>query len=447
MKNAKRKKSREQLIDELTKSHALFNQAESMGKLGHWEWDVLKNRLVACSEQYAIIFETTQEEALKPNIKNGKYLNIDPDESFNNDVKEFIHEKDRKRYVEVTQAAYQNKESWNIEFQFVTNKSRIVNLLELGQPVLDEDDNLIKTFGIIQDITEFRQNEKRLVIQANILNNISEGASLSRASDGIILYTNPAFEFMFGYDKNEMIGEYFFILFAATELTQQEIAQQCRADLLKFKSIKGEFKKIKKDGTLILTSSSITTINLPEHGDVWVAVSRDITEQRENKKQLQRSQKLGALGKLTGGIAHDFNNLLGVILGYSELLQDKIEKDFLIAEYGKQIYMATQRGAKLTKRLLSFTSMSNVETKKLNINTLILQQEDMLQKALTVRILLILKLADNIWPLMLDESQLQDVILNLCINAMHAMEKDKTAGKVTICTTNQSKDLMRKDLV
>ncbi|MCP4270927.1 MAG: PAS domain S-box protein, partial [Gammaproteobacteria bacterium] len=431
-------KSRKHLIAELTRSNTLFNQAENMGKLGYWEWDVLKDRLVDCSEQYAEIFETTKKKALKLNYEDDIFQNIDSIESFTNKVNTFIHEKDRERYIHVTETAYQNKEPWSIEFRFVTANGCIVHLLEVGEPVLDENGTLIRTFGIIQDITDYKQNEEKLAIQDNILNNISDGASLIRISDGTILYTNPAFELMFGYEQNEMLGKPFSIIFApTTEFSQQEVAQYSQAELLKAKSMKGEFRKIKKNGTIILTSSSITTFNHPEHGDVWVAISVDITEQRENEKLLQRTQKLDALGKLTGGIAHDFNNLLGVIMGYSELLHFKLVKKPNSTNYNKQILRAAQRGAKLTKRLLSFTSKQLFEAKKTNINTLIFQLEDMLQKTLTIRISLVLELSDKIWPLMLDESQLEDAILNMCINAMHAIDIENAESKVTICTMNQ----------
>ncbi len=349
-----------------------------------------------------------------------------------------IHEKDRERYIHVTETAYENKESWSIEFRFVTNNGAIVHLLEVGEPVLDEKGTLIRTFGIIQDITDFKHNEEKLAVQDIILNNISEGASLIRVSDGTILYTNSAFELMFGYEKNEMLGKPFSILFAPTnELSQQEVAENSRTELLKNKTVKAEFRKIKKDGTIILTSSSVSTMNHPEYGDVWVAISDDITEQREKEKLLQRTEKLDALGKLTGGIVHDFNNLLGVIMGFSELLHLKLVKNSRAAKYNEQIIRAAQRGAKLTKKLLSFTSNVLIETKITNINTLLLQLENMLQKTLTMRISLDLELADRIWPLMLDENQLEDAILNICINAMHAIDDNTAESKFTIRTINQ----------
>jgi len=432
-------KSRKQLISELTRTNTLFNKAERMGRLGYWEWDVLEDRLVTCSEQYAEIFETTQAEAIKHDYVDEVNRNPDSVELFNHDISKYIYDKDRERYIQETETAYRNKESWEIEFRFVTNSGRIVHLLEIGEPVLDKNGTLIRTFGIIQDITEFRQNEEKLAVQGVLLNNIKDGASLIRVSDGIILYTNPAFESMFGYEKNEMLGKPFAIIFAPTaELSQEQVAQHSRAELIKAKSMKGEFRKIKKDGTPILTSSSISTFNHPEHGDVFIAISRDITEQREKEKLLQRTQKLDALGKLTGGIAHDFNNLLGVILGYSELLQHQLIGNYLSEDYNKQIHKAAQRGAKLTKRLLTYTSKQQFEEKQININEVVCQQEDMLQKTLTVRVSLVLELTDGVWSLMLDDAQLEDAILNMCINAMHAIDDGNAESKITIATINKS---------
>ncbi len=158
---------RKKLEKELRKSHALFSQAEQMGKMGHWEWDVISDTLVACSEQYAAIFDTTIEQALNPNSDLTVDRILDSKESFDKEVVEFIHEDDRDRYKQVTEAAYDQKIAWAIEFRIVTRKGRILHVLELGEPVLDEKGKLIRTFGTLQNITERKETEERLNYQAN----------------------------------------------------------------------------------------------------------------------------------------------------------------------------------------------------------------------------------------------------------------------------------------
>ncbi|MCU7833788.1 MAG: response regulator [gamma proteobacterium symbiont of Taylorina sp.] len=164
-----------------------------------------------------------------------------------------------------------------------------------------------------------------------------------------------------------------------------------------------------------------------------------LTEQHNKLKvhedQLHRSQKMDALGTLTGGIAHDFNNILGVVSGYAELLESRLKEQPKLARYAHEIVTSGERGAKLTRKLLSFSR--NVESKesKLNLNTVLYEEKNMLEKTLTVRIKLVLKLAEDLWFVRLDKSDIEDAILNMSINAMHAIAAN---GQLTLQTHNES---------
>lgn len=164
-----------------------------------------------------------------------------------------------------------------------------------------------------------------------------------------------------------------------------------------------------------------------------VIVFNDITEQKTKEEQLQQSQKMDALGNLTGGIAHDYNNMLGIILGYADLLNDSTKDDSRSHKYVKEIIKAGDRSRKLTSKLLTFSRKGTHESSITNINELIKSEKDMLEKLLTVRINLTLDLEKDLWPVYLDSNQLQDSILNICINAMHAMPN---GGKLNIKTLN-----------
>jgi len=159
-------------------------------------------------------------------------------------------------------------------------------------------------------------------------------------------------------------------------------------------------------------------------------------EQKLLEAQLHQSQKMEALGKLTGGIAHDFNNMLGVILGYAELLKTTSLNHELFASYVDHISHAGERGAKLTKKLMSFTRKNHLESVRIDINKLLTNQQDMLEKTLTVRIKLTLALSENIWPIWLDSSDLEDALLNMSINAMHALDGNQLSPELIIKTNN-----------
>lgn len=169
----------------------------------------------------------------------------------------------------------------------------------------------------------------------------------------------------------------------------------------------------------------------------FIMLSREITERVNTEQALMRTQKMDALGKLTGGIAHDYNNMLGVVIGYTELLKDELRNQPKLLNYIQQIQHAGERSAKLTQRLLAFSRQKISDAEHLNINMLLQGEQHMLEKILTARIRLTLNLAENLWPVWIDASDMEDAILNMSINAMHAIEDH---GKLTIQTLNQTVD-------
>jgi len=163
--------------------------------------------------------------------------------------------------------------------------------------------------------------------------------------------------------------------------------------------------------------------------------SRDVTERKHAEEQLRQSQKMDALGKLTGGVAHDFNNMLGIILGYAELLQNRVAGDEKSTNYIEQIHSAGNRAKTLTSKLLSFSRTQPTSAKKSQINTLLLNDKDMLEKTLTSKIKLCISTQKDLWQTFIEEEMFSDSILNLCINAMHAMPD---GGNLNITTANLS---------
>jgi len=168
----------------------------------------------------------------------------------------------------------------------------------------------------------------------------------------------------------------------------------------------------------------------------------DLTEQKvaeEEKEQLliqlRNAQKMDALGQLTSGIAHDYNNMLGIINGYAELLNDSFSGTPDQAGYIREIQSAAKRGTKLTSKLLSFTHQKSMTDKEININDSLTGLQNVLERTLTSRITLVLDLAENLEPVCLDSGDLDDAILNMSINAMHAIDQN---GSLTIKTYNEN---------
>ena len=164
---------------------------------------------------------------------------------------------------------------------------------------------------------------------------------------------------------------------------------------------------------------------------------RDITEYKKKEEQLRQSQKMDVLGKFTGGIAHDYNNILAIIKGFTELINNSIDNDTKLTKYTHQIQRATERGAVLTRKLLTFTQQKIADIQVINLNDQLNELQPILEKTLTPNIILIYELADNLWSLELNSGDLEDVIINMSINAMHSME---SGGQLSIRTLNKTFD-------
>lgn len=158
---------------------------------------------------------------------------------------------------------------------------------------------------------------------------------------------------------------------------------------------------------------------------ISIADLLSIVYESSNRKTLEaalhRAKKMDALGKLTGGIAHDYNNMLGVVIGYADLLEMALSDNDKLKSYVGAIKHAGERGSKLTGKLLAFARKEVSEVEVVDLNDLMLEQKHILEKTLTSRITLDFDLDKNIWPIRINDSDLEDAILNMSINAMHAI--------------------------
>ena len=251
---------------------------------------------------------------------------------------------------------------------------------------------------------------------------------------------NPAATKIFGYSLDEAIGK------TANDLMVPEAAKETvNLFWVELVNQRGEthriFENISKSGQIIICEWFNTSLKDESGHLIGVAsIVRDITEQRQQEEQLRRSQKLDALGQLTGGIAHDFNNMLNIMLGYTELVKAQVNENPKLDGYFDQIEQAGARCSDLTRKLLGFSRSKPEAPSKLNINDEIIQSKNILEKSLTARITIKLKLQDNVWPVFINASEFQDTLINLSINAMHAMHGMQNSGTLTISTANTTLD-------
>jgi PAS domain S-box-containing protein len=166
-------------------------------------------------------------------------------------------------------------------------------------------------------------------------------------------------------------------------------------------------------------------------------IGRDMSERIALESQLRQSQKMEAVGQLTGGVAHDFNNLLTVIIGMTELLSDAIGDNPLLGPTVRAIDEAASRGAQLTQRMLAFARKQPLQARNIDLNEIVTRAGGMLQRTIGEDIHVKLSLEANLWPALADPSQIEDVILNLAVNARDAMPN---GGDLLIETVNTHLD-------
>jgi len=251
--------------------------------------------------------------------------------------------------------------------------------------------------------------------------------------NGKYRFVNQQFENVFSISRNSIIGKGDSEAFAE-ELTSKLVDRD--KNVIETGAIEeiNQVFFIGNDPHSFLTRK-FPLLNEAEEVYAVCGMANDVTDQLIQEEQLRRSQKMDALGKLTGGIAHDYNNLLGIIQGYAEQLRDHLVHDVKLSKYAHDIQHAAERGAKLTKKLLAFSQHKSGDRSIFDINKLILDQRLMLEKILTARIKLLLDTQNNLWPVNLDIGDLEDAIVNMTINAMHAMDH---GGQLTFRTSNET---------
>ena len=174
-----------------------------------------------------------------------------------------------------------------------------------------------------------------------------------------------------------------------------------------------------------------------EPDDQYFFIGRDMTERMVLEGQLRQAQKMEAIGQLTGGVAHDFNNLLTVIIGMSELLADSVGQDPELGPIVQAIDEAASRGAQLTQRMLAFARKQPLQARNTDLNDVVARTAAILQRTLGEDISVKLSPGEGLWPALVDPSQIEDVILNLAVNARDAMPN---GGQLVIETANTHLD-------
>ncbi len=297
----------------------------------------------------------------------------------------------------------------------------------------DEISELVDAFNEMLFQIHLRENERDKASESLkdneellklILNNMVVGV-MSIDEEGVVKSFNHAAEKIFKYKESEIIEQSALQLLPKEQRLRlvNEVEFYRNTGSLDILGAGVEIKGLTKDNDIIPLYVSVAEVTNPKSRIKNFIISfEDITNKQIQEEQVRRTQRMDALGNLTGGIAHDYNNMLGVILGYTELLAMNPDVSDKLSSYIKEISYAAEKARKLTSKLLAFTKRSSTESEVVNVNELLKNSENMIRRTLTVKISLAYELQDDLWNVWLDEGDLEDAIINLSINAMHAME-------------------------
>ena len=254
-------------------------------------------------------------------------------------------------------------------------------------------------------------------------------------TEGNIQYVNPAFESIAGFSRSEIIDRHISILDSGKH--NQTFFRDMWQILKQGGIWKGRFINKKKDESLYEVEATISPVkNMAGEITTFVSVQRDVTHEVQLQRQLRQAQKMEAIGTLAGGIAHDFNNLLMGIQGNISLSISDIDSASPILENLKKVEQYVLDGVELTKQLLGFARGGKYEVRLTDVNHLLNEQSLLFSRA-NKHISFEMTYAPNLWSVEADQGQLEQVILNLFMNALQAMPQE---GTLAVQTTNWTID-------
>lgn len=392
----------------LERANALQRIAGRIGRVGGWSLDIARCQVFWSPEIFDIL-EWDGDEA--PPLS---------------DTLALYAPGDRARVESAIRRCQEEAVPFDIEAEVETRRGRRLQVRAAGEPEVGPDGQVHRLIGVFQDITGPKRTEaQRAELAArleNVLENMSDAFLLVDA-DWEITYINRAGERILESSRGALLGQN---LWAAFPEARETVAWD-------------QYHQAVATGT----AAHFEMYYAPLRN--WLEISaypsteglglyfRVTTEKRELEEQLQQAQRMESVGQLTGGIAHDFNNLLTVILGNAELLTESLRDSEELEPIARNIGDAAVRGAELTRRLLAFARRQPLAPEPTDVQRLVRDLQDLLQRALGEQCEIEISHGAGLWPAMIDSSQFESALMNLAINARDAMPE---GGLLTIEAAN-----------
>lgn len=354
---------------------------------------------------------------------------------------DIIHPKDIEKVRKILQRAVDRKQPFGTIYRINSAEDKEKWVWDGGRTVTDSDGNVIALEGFINDITGPKKTEEALRQSLLKFEKTFQATpvwvSLTSIKEGRYLEVNEALLNDTGYKREEVVGRQWLEL---DTWVNPEDREHIMAEIMEQGGIRNmEVKRKTRSGEIIDTLCSAEFLLL-EDQEVMISVTQNIAELKnaqEDRDQLQnqltQAQKMESVGRLAGGVAHDYNNMLTVIMGRAEVALAMADKESSYYTHLQEILNAARRSSDITKQLLAFARKQTIDPKVLNLNKILDGMLKMLNHLIGEDIELLFKPGQDIWSVRMDPSQLDQILVNLCVNARDAI---KETGKITIETEN-----------
>ncbi len=370
----------------------------------------------------------TSRHFLDANRSFCEKLGYSRDELLRMTIVDITHPDDLRMTNDVFDRGVVNNKTQVFDKRYVARDGKTLWMRLRSTAVRNAEGEIIHRIVIAEDITSEKENEVFLEQMAAIVE-ASEDAIFRASPSGVVQYWSRGAELLYGYTAEEMIGKRLGAIAADERLPRVANVPErlMRGEVIHDPAGSGRHK----DGHLISVSVQLFPLKSNE-GDViaFAAMHRDISETKNLEEQLRHAQRMETAGLLAGGIAHDFNNILTVIQGSCSALAPVLRADSPSAPYLELVERAADKASRLTRQLLAFSRKQKITPEVLDPAVLLRDISALLQRTLGDSVMLELRL-NSTWKVCEDPTQLEQIVLNLCVNARHAMQG---GGVVTIAT-------------
>jgi len=350
--------------------------------------------------------------------------------------KTIIHPDDLERVKEAFRKAAREKSSTlRMEYRIRRKDGGLRWVEDRRQLFFEESGAFAKVDGLLLDITERKRWEEELTRLRMAVDQAAEAIVVTDPG-GAIEYVNPSFEGITGYSREEALGRNLRILKSGKH--DAAFYRTLWDTLLRGEVWKGRFVNRRKDGSLYDEEATISPVR-DASGKVvnFVAVKKDVTREVVLEKQIRTAQRMESVGVMAGGIAHDFNNALTGIFGFGEMLRLRVSDRPEAVKDLDMIGQCAQQAASLTRQLLTFARRQVIDPVNLDVNAVVREMEKLVRKVVGEHIEVETFLAPGLPASWLDRGQVEQVLMNLCLNARDAMP---SGGRLLVETAEVAVD-------